>query len=123
MQVSNDSFVAAVPEALAPTSSPPPTQHEILVPIDFSDASVTALRCARALAEGRKMQVILLNVVEEPGSFRTLDMVARRRAGCAQRAQQLHQLAHREFRQSESRFAKASQPLRSLAGRARAGWS
>jgi nucleotide-binding universal stress UspA family protein len=85
------SSAAAVTEAVAPGQSPAAKQKEILVPIDFSESSVTALRCARALAEGGRTQVILLNVVERPGSFRTMDAVGQ------QRAERLQQLADREL--------------------------
>jgi len=74
-----------------------PKQKEILVPIDFSESSLTALRCARALAEGGNTQVILLNVLDEPGSFRTLDVLGQRNARYAQRAERLQELADREL--------------------------
>jgi nucleotide-binding universal stress UspA family protein len=81
----------------ASRQSPAPKQKEILVPIDFSESSVAALRCARALAEGGKTQVILLNVVEAPGSFRILDAVGQQRAYHTQRAERLQALADREL--------------------------
>ena len=77
--------------------SPASKQKEILVPIDFSESSVTALRCARALAEGGRTQLILLNVVEESGSFRTLDEVGQQHACHTQRAKRLQELADREL--------------------------
>jgi universal stress protein A len=58
---------------------------------------VAALRCARALAEGGKTQVILLNVVEESGSFRILDEVGQQHTCHTQRAKQLQELADREL--------------------------
>lgn len=60
---------AALTKTAAPKESPASRQEEILVPIDFSESSVTALRHARALAQEGGTQVILLNVVEAPGSF------------------------------------------------------
>jgi universal stress protein A len=89
--------LAAAGEPADSRQSPAPKQKEILVPIDFSESSVTALRCARALAEGGRTQVILLNVVEWPGSFRTLDVVGQQRACHAQRAERLQELADREL--------------------------
>jgi universal stress protein A len=87
----------AVTEAPDLRASPARKQKEILVPIDFSESSVTALRCARALAEGGKTQVILLNVVEGPGSFRTSDVVGQPRASYTQSAKRLQELADREL--------------------------
>jgi universal stress protein A len=97
MQECNHSSAAAVTEAVAPGQWPAAKQKEILVPIDFSESSVTALRCAWALAEGGRTQVILLNVVDEPGSFRTMDVVDQQRARYTQRAERLQQLADREL--------------------------
>ena len=74
-----------------------PKQSEILVPIDFSASSVKALRHARELAARQRAQLILLNVVEEPRSFRTLDAVGQRRARYEQRAGRLKELADREL--------------------------
>src|SRR5664279_6355691 len=91
------SSAAAVSERAAPRQSPAPKQKEILVPIDFSESSVTALQCARALAAGGKTQVILLNVVEEAGTFRSLDVVGQQRACHTQRAERLQELADREL--------------------------
>ena len=91
------SFATAVTEVVVQRESTTPKQKEILVPIDFSKPSLTALRCARALAAGGKAHVILLNVVEEPGSCRTLDVVGQRRARYEQRAGRLQELADREL--------------------------
>jgi len=90
-------LAAAVIEAVVSGESPARKPKEILVPIDFSESSLTALRCARALAEAGKDHVILLNVVEEPDSFRTLNVVSRQRARYSQRAERLHELANREL--------------------------
>ena len=97
METCITSSAAAVSERAAPKQSPAPKQKKILVPIDFSESSVAALRCARALAEGGKTQVILLNVVEEPGSFRILDEVGQQHTCHTQRAKRLQELADREL--------------------------
>jgi universal stress protein A len=88
---------AAVAEATTRREPSDPKRKEILVPIDFSEASVNALRYARALAAGQRAHVTLLNVVEEPGSFRTLDAVGQRRACHEQRAGRLQELADHEL--------------------------
>ena len=97
METCINSSAAAVSERADSGQSPAPKQKEILVPIDFSESSVTALRCARALAEGGRTQVILLNVVESAGSFRILDVVGQQRAYHAERAEQLRELADCEL--------------------------
>ena len=97
METCVNSSAAAVSGPATPGEPPAPKQKEILVPIDFSESSVAALRCARALAEGGKTQVILLNVVEEPGSFRIRDTVGQQRACHTQRAKRLQELADREL--------------------------
>jgi len=102
--------------------SPSEKRKEILVPIDFSSASVSALRHTRKLAAGEKAHVILLNVVEERGSFRTLDVVGRQRVRCAQRAGRLQELANRELGPEiaadiEVREGKPSVEIARLAGR------
>jgi len=91
------SSAAAVSGSAVSGQSLAPKQKEILVPIDFSESSVTALRCARALAEGGKTQVILLNVVEAPGTSRILDTVGQPNASRTQRAERLQALADREL--------------------------
>lgn len=75
----------------------PSRKKEILVPIDFSRASIQALRRARDMALREKAELILLNVIEEPKSFHTLDVVGQHRARYEQHAGQLHELAHREL--------------------------
>jgi universal stress protein A len=50
-----------------------------MVPIDFSEASVRALRYVQGLATGRKTYLTLLNVMESPRSFRMLDAAAQER--------------------------------------------
>ncbi len=91
------SFPALVTGAAIPKASPSPKQKEILVPIDFSEPSLNALRHARKLAAGEKAHLTLVNVVEEPGSFRTLDVVGQRRARYEQRLNRLQELAGREL--------------------------
>lgn len=97
MQKSNCTSAAVLTETPIPKQSPASKQEEILVPIDFSESSVTALRHARALAAGGRTQVILLNVVEAPGSFRKSDVVRQQRAFYTQRAERLQELADREL--------------------------
>ena len=87
---------AVLPEAMTGAISEPPSPKRILVPIDFSRPSIDALRHARVLADGHA-QLILLNIVEDPGSFRTLDAVGQRRARHKLRACQLQELADREL--------------------------
>jgi nucleotide-binding universal stress UspA family protein len=69
----------------------------ILVPIDFSESSVRALRHAAGLAERDGAELTLLNVVEEPQSVRAMDAVDRQRREEQSRARQLQQLAEREL--------------------------
>ena len=97
MQKSNCTSAAVLTETAPPKESPASKQEEILVPIDFSESSVTALRHARALAEEGRTQVILLNVVEAPGSFRKSDVLRQQRAFYTQRAERLQELADREL--------------------------
>jgi nucleotide-binding universal stress UspA family protein len=97
MEKSKSMFEVAAGETAARGESAAAKPKEILVPIDFSEPSVNALRYARALAAGEKAHVTLLNVVEEPGSFRVLDAVKRRRACYGQRAERLRGLAGREL--------------------------
>ena len=69
----------------------------IVVPIDFSESSVRALRHAAAMAERDQASLTLLNVVEEPQSFRTLDAPERQRRQEQDRRVQLENLAQREL--------------------------
>jgi universal stress protein A len=74
-------------------STPPSTPQaegprRLLVPIDFSEASLRALRYAQQLAAKGNGRLTLLNVIEEPLSFRTLNAVGRdreRRNDCVAR--------------------------------------
>ena len=91
------SFPALVAAAATRKASPSPKQKEILVPIDFSEPSLIALRHARELAAGEKAHLTLVNIVEEPGSFRTLDVVGQRRARYEQRLDRLQELVDREL--------------------------
>ena len=70
---------------------------EILVPIDFSQSSVNALRHAASLAASQGAHLTLLNVMEEPTSFRALDLAAQEHRRQHDHAQQLQQLADREL--------------------------
>ncbi|HTI68945.1 MAG TPA: universal stress protein [Candidatus Limnocylindria bacterium] len=71
-------------------------QREFLVPIDFSAASIQALRLAVGLAEKENAHLILLNVVEEVPSFRNLDAAAQQREWHQQHAARLLEIAGRE---------------------------
>lgn len=90
-------LAAAANKAVSRQQSPLPKQTEILVPIDFSEPSMNALRYARAMAVAEKAHVILLNVIEETNSFRILDAVRQRRACYRQRAERLREIAGREL--------------------------
>ncbi|MGA2786074.1 MAG: universal stress protein [Verrucomicrobiota bacterium] len=70
---------------------------EILVPIDFSEYSVNALRHAAGLAAKDQAHLTLLNVVDEPVSFRSLDLPRQQRGRRQEHAQQLQELARREL--------------------------
>jgi nucleotide-binding universal stress UspA family protein len=72
-------------------------KKEILVPIDFSESSVKALRHAAGLAAKDQAHLTLLNVVEEPASFRTLDTQGQQRGRRQEHARQLQELARREL--------------------------
>ena len=97
MEKNKRTFAALVTQAVTPKGSSSPKQKEILVPIDFSEPSLSALRHARELATQQKARLILLNVIEEPASFRTLDVVGQQRARCKQRSGRLHEIAEREL--------------------------
>lgn len=97
MKTEINSFAAAGTGAAARNASPVPKRGEILVPIDFSEPSVHALRYARVLATRKNAHVILLNVIEGSVSFRSLDVVGQQRARWEQRASRLRELAHREL--------------------------
>ena len=72
-------------------------KKEILVPIDFSESSVKALRHAAGLAAQNQAHLTLLNVIEEPASFRTLDLPGQQRRLRQEHARQLQELARREL--------------------------
>jgi nucleotide-binding universal stress UspA family protein len=74
----------------------------IVVPIDFSESSVRALRHAAAMAERDHARLTLLNVVDEPQSFRTLDAPERQRRQEHDRRVQLQDLAQRELPPSQT---------------------
>jgi nucleotide-binding universal stress UspA family protein len=77
-------------------------QKTIVVPIDFSESSVKALRHAAAMAERDDARLTLVNVVEEPQSFRTLDAPTRQLQEEQNRALQLQQLAQRELHSNQT---------------------
>jgi nucleotide-binding universal stress UspA family protein len=97
MEKNKRTFAALVTEAVTPKRSPSSKQKEILVPIDFSESSLSALRHARELAAEQRARLILLNVVEERASFRTLDAVGQHRACYEQRSGRLREIAEREL--------------------------
>jgi universal stress protein A len=72
-------------------------KKEILVPIDFSESSVKALRHAARLAATDQAHLTLLNVIEEPVSFRTLDLRGQQRRRRQEHTRQLQELARREL--------------------------
>jgi nucleotide-binding universal stress UspA family protein len=97
MEKSKRTVAALVTEAVTAKGSSSSKQKEILVPIDFSESSLSALRHARELAVEQSARVILLNVVEEQASFRTLDAVGQYRVRCEQRSGRLQEIAEREL--------------------------
>ena len=72
-------------------------KKEILVPIDFPESSVNTLRHAAGLAAKDQAHLTLLNVVEEPVSFRALDLPRQQRGRRQEHARQLQELARREL--------------------------
>ena len=74
----------------------------IVVPIDFSESSVKALRHAAAMAERDQASLTLLNVIEEPQTFRTLDAPERQRRQEDDRRVKLRNLAQRELSSSQT---------------------
>ena len=89
----------AASERLRPNA---PLQKTIIVPIDFSESSVKALRHAADLADRDHSRLTLVNVVEEAQSFHTLDGPARQLQTEQNRALQLQQLAQRELRSEQT---------------------
>ena len=97
MEKNKRTSAARVTEAVTPKRSPSCKEKEILVPFDFSESSLSALRQARELAAEQRARLILLNVVEEPASFRTLDAIGQQRACYEQRSGRLREIAEREL--------------------------
>ena len=79
------------------TSAETSKHRRLLVPIDFSKASVNALRYARHVASDKDAELTLLHVIEEPLSFRTLDFVGQQRARRRATLAQLDGLAQQEI--------------------------
>gem|GEM_PF-1644474 len=71
--------------------------REIMVPVDFSMPSLRALRHAAMLAQKENAHLTLLNVIEEPVSFRSLDKPFRERSRLESRELGLEDLARREL--------------------------
>ncbi len=78
-------------------STQKPGQKEILVPVDFSAESVAALHRAADIATQEHAHLTVLNVVEESGSIRTLDVTGQQVAHQREHASRLRQLAEREL--------------------------
>jgi universal stress protein A len=100
-------------------------QKEILVPIDFSSASVKAVRFAAKFASQIKAHLTLLNVIERPGSFRTLEATAQQRQQFQASAAELRQLAERELGSETSaslvvRLGRPSEQIPNLAAQLQA---
>ena len=70
---------------------------EILVPVDFSESSVKALRVAAAMAAKEHAHLTVLNVVGEPPSFRTLDQPRQEHRQRHEQARRLERLVQREL--------------------------
>ena len=81
-------------DAVQPTHAGTWKHCRLLVPIDFSEASVNALRYAGQLAGNKDAELTLLHVIDEPLSFRTLDFVGQQNARRRARLAQLDGLAH-----------------------------
>ena len=73
------------------------SRPQFLVPIDFSEPSLKALRHAQHLAAREEAGITLLNVIEEPQSFRTLNFVGRLRQTKNERLARLQTLARQEI--------------------------
>jgi nucleotide-binding universal stress UspA family protein len=93
----NKSFMSDTAVSTVSPESAAADLREILVPIDFSQSSVNALRHAAALAAKTKAHLTLLNVMDEPVSFRALDLAAQEYQRQHDHARQLQQLADREL--------------------------
>ena len=66
------------------------------MPIDFSTASICALRHAVGLAEQQNAHITLLNVIEEVPSFRRLDAAGEQHEILHRHTVQLREIAERE---------------------------
>jgi nucleotide-binding universal stress UspA family protein len=72
-------------------------RRQILVPFDFSQSSINALRHAAGVAANNKANLTVVNVIDEPLSFRTLDKVGQQHDRQQKRCEQLRQAARREI--------------------------
>jgi len=93
----NKSIVTETAVSTVSPDSSAADPKEILVPIDFSKQSVNALRHAAGLAARARAHLTLLNVVEEPASFRALDLDAQEHRLQHEHTQQLQQLVQSEL--------------------------
>jgi len=97
-----ENFTVLAKAASACVKSHASVLKTIVVPIDFSESSVRALRHAAAMAERDQARLTLLNVVEEPQSFRTLNAPERQRRQEQDCRVQLQDLAQRELPPSQT---------------------
>jgi nucleotide-binding universal stress UspA family protein len=90
--------IPKVPSSTSPATADAAAaaQKEIVVAIDFSEPSATALRHAAGIAAKEGAHLTVLNVVDEPASFRSLDLAQRER-----RERLDHTLKLREFTRRE----------------------
>jgi nucleotide-binding universal stress UspA family protein len=72
-------------------------QKEIVVAIDFSKSSVAALRHAAGIAAKEGAHLTVVNVVREPASFRSLDLVRKERRERLEHTLQLREFTRREL--------------------------
>lgn len=93
----NKSFMTETAVSTVSPESAVADPKEILVPIDFSQSSVNALRHAACLAARQGAHLTLLNVMEEPVSFRALDLAAQEHRRQHDHVRQLQQLVDREL--------------------------
>ncbi len=93
----NKSFMAETTVSTVSPESATAAPREILVPIDFSQSSVNALRHAASLAVKQGAHLTLLNVMQEPVTFRSLDLAAQEYRRQHDHIQQLQHLVDHEL--------------------------
>jgi nucleotide-binding universal stress UspA family protein len=97
MKATNGSPKASPSSSPATPEAAAAAPKEILVAIDFSKASVTALRHAAEIATKEGAHLTVLNVVIEPPSFRSLDLARRERRERLDHTLQLRKFTRREL--------------------------